>query len=91
MSDDDRHHRLLARVVQAAAEVSGLDVDDILEARWRPCPAWRRAVWAILADHGWSQAAIARATGHERTTVRDGLRHVDEAMLAEVWHHAAAG
>lgn len=32
---------------------------------------WRHAVWAILAELGWSRVAIGALTGHDSTTVRD--------------------
>lgn len=71
-------------VFAAAAELSGIAVEDLMQARWRPCPAWRRAVWGVLAREGWSQAGIGDITGHERSTVRDGLRHVDDDLLLEL-------
>lgn len=47
---------------------------EVVRARWQ--------VWALARDQGLSLTQIARATGHNHTTVLHGLRRMAEAAPA---------
>lgn len=74
----------IRQIVKEVSEASGVPMFAILgQSRMAENVQARRLVWFIARREGFTFQEIARATGHDHTSVMHGVRREEQARRAE--------
>lgn len=66
------------------SQVSGIPIEEMYSRARQPevCKA-RHLFWAMLRSEGWSFPRIGKETGHDHTTVHQGVSNVPVEVVEE--------